>query len=95
MLLDAGAQPGRYRPATRERHGGSRMELSPATDDLRSLPLTGRFCYWLSGHVQGTTVVQKTGSDTCTFFSAARLQFPLHACQEVVSGHVRRKILAK
>ena len=33
-----------------EHHGGSRMELSPATDDLRSLPPTGRFCSWLSGH---------------------------------------------
>ena len=33
-----------------EHHDGSRTELSPATDDLRSLPLTGRFCSWLSGH---------------------------------------------
>ena len=48
VLLDAGAQPRQTLPG--EHHGGSRMELSPATDDLRSLPLTGRFCYWLSGH---------------------------------------------
>ena len=33
-----------------EHHDVSSMELSPATDDLRSLPLTGRFCSWLSGH---------------------------------------------
>ena len=62
-----------------EHHGGSRMELSPATDDLRSLPLTGRFCFWLSGHFSarflGTTVVQKTDSDAfsrlpnCNFHS--------------------------
>ena len=57
-----------------EHHGGSRMELSPATDDLRSLPLTGRFCSWLSGHFSARQSCKK--QTAMHFFSAAQLQFP-------------------
>ena len=59
------------------------MELSPATGDFRSLPLTGRFCSWLSGQFSARQSCKKTDSDAFSLGCPTAISTPCmsESCQ--------------